>query len=115
MIEEFSLMLGLIGSCTNSSYEDMTRAASIAKQALEHGLKSRYELFYFLFFTINYLLFKIKKCLIYGQFFFSIPRSLFTVTPGSEQIRATIERDGIVSCTYYFSIQFCILLVFLQL
>ena len=45
MIEEFSLMLGLIGSCTNSSYEDMTRAASIAKQALKHGLKSRYELF----------------------------------------------------------------------
>lgn len=44
MIEEFSLMLGLIGSCTNSSYEDMTRAASIAKQALEHGIKSRYEL-----------------------------------------------------------------------
>ncbi|XP_027042476.1 aconitate hydratase, mitochondrial-like [Pocillopora damicornis] len=56
------IKVGLIGSCTNSSYEDMTRAASIAKQALEHGLKSR---------------------------------SLFTVTPGSEQIRATIERDGI--------------------
>lgn len=43
------------------------------------------------------------------NFFFSIPRSLFTVTPGSEQIRATIERDGIVSCTYSFSIYFCIL------
>lgn len=56
------IRVGLIGSCTNSSYEDMTRAASIAKQALKHGLKSR---------------------------------SLFTVTPGSEQIRATIERDGI--------------------
>jgi len=54
--------VGLIGSCTNSSYEDMTRAASIAQQALDHGLKSK---------------------------------SLFTVTPGSEQIRATIERDNI--------------------
>jgi aconitate hydratase len=54
--------VGLIGSCTNSSYEDMTRAASIAQQALDHGIKSK---------------------------------SLFTVTPGSEQIRATIERDGI--------------------
>eukprot|EP00112_Aurelia_sp_Birch-Aquarium-sp1_P012694 Seg2672.8 transcript_id=Seg2672.8/GoldUCD/mRNA.D3Y31 product="Aconitate hydratase mitochondrial" protein_id=Seg2672.8/GoldUCD/D3Y31 len=56
------IKVGLIGSCTNSSYEDMTRAASIAKQALNHGIKSR---------------------------------SLYTVTPGSEQIRATIERDGI--------------------
>lgn len=54
--------VGLIGSCTNSSYEDMTRAASIAKQALDHGIKSK------------------------GK---------FTVTPGSEQIRATIERDGL--------------------
>lgn len=34
-------LTGLIGSCTNSSYEDMTRAASIAQQALKHGLKSR--------------------------------------------------------------------------
>jgi len=56
------IKVGLIGSCTNSSYEDMSRAASIAKQALDHGLKSK---------------------------------SKFTVTPGSEQIRATIERDGI--------------------
>lgn len=55
---------GLIGSCTNSSYEDMGRCASIVKQALKHGLKSK------------------------------IP---FNVTPGSEQVRATIERDGIVS------------------
>lgn len=55
---------GLIGSCTNSSYEDMGRCASIVKQALQHGLKSK------------------------------IP---FNVTPGSEQVRATIERDGIVS------------------
>lgn len=56
------MKVGLIGSCTNSSYEDMTRAASVAQQALDHGIKSK---------------------------------SLFTVTPGSEQIRATIERDGI--------------------
>ena len=55
------ISVGLIGSCTNSSYEDMSRAASIAKQAVDRGLKS--------------------KC-------------PFTITPGSEQIRATIERDG---------------------
>ncbi|XP_076448239.1 aconitate hydratase, mitochondrial-like [Babylonia areolata] len=55
------IRVGLIGSCTNSSYEDMGRSVSIAKQALEHGLKAK---------------------------------SAFTVTPGSEQIRATIERDG---------------------
>ncbi|WFD35757.1 aconitate hydratase [Malassezia cuniculi] len=55
------LKVGLIGSCTNSSYEDMSRAASIAKEAKEHGLECK---------------------------------SKFTVTPGSEQIRATIERDG---------------------
>ncbi|KAL7784119.1 putative aconitate hydratase [Trichoderma ceciliae] len=55
------LKVGLIGSCTNSSYEDMSRAASIARDALNHGLKAK---------------------------------SVFTVTPGSEQIRATIERDG---------------------
>lgn len=53
--------VGLIGSCTNSSYEDMARAASLAKQVLDHGLKSK---------------------------------AKFTVTPGSEQIRATITRDG---------------------
>uniref|UniRef100_A0A5S6QLB6 Aconitate hydratase, mitochondrial n=1 Tax=Trichuris muris TaxID=70415 RepID=A0A5S6QLB6_TRIMR len=52
----------LIGSCTNSSYEDMTRAASIADQAAEHGYRFK---------------------------------SNFYVTPGSEQIRATLERDGI--------------------
>ena len=56
------IKVGLIGSCTNSSYEDMGRCASIAKEAMSHGLKSK------------------------------IP---FNVTPGSEQIRATIERDGI--------------------
>lgn len=53
--------VGLIGSCTNSSYEDMTRAASIITDATEHGLKAK---------------------------------ALFTVSPGSEQVRATIERDG---------------------
>ena len=53
---------GLIGSCTNSSYEDMCRVASVMKQALKHGLKSK------------------------GTFY---------ITPGSEQIRATIERDGL--------------------
>jgi aconitate hydratase len=55
------IKVGLIGSCTNSSYEDLGRAASIAKQALDKGLKSK---------------------------------TAFTVTPGSEQVRATIERDG---------------------
>ena len=54
---------GLIGSCTNSSYEDMTRAASVAKQALAAGIKAK------------------------------VP---FAITPGSEQIRATIQRDGLV-------------------
>jgi len=53
---------GLIGSCTNSSYEDMSRVASLMKQALAKGLKSK------------------------GTFY---------ITPGSEQIRATIERDGL--------------------
>ncbi len=57
------LSVGLIGSCTNSSYEDMMRAASVAKQALDHGIKAK---------------------------------SLYDITPGSEQIRATIERDGIM-------------------
>jgi aconitate hydratase len=51
----------LIGSCTNSSYEDMSRAADIAEQATAHGLRA------------------------------AVP---FLVTPGSEQVRATIERDG---------------------
>jgi len=56
------IKVGLIGSCTNSSYEDMSRSASIVKNAAEHGLKAK---------------------------------SIYTITPGSEQIRATIERDGI--------------------
>jgi aconitate hydratase len=55
------ISVALIGSCTNSSYEDIDRAASIAKQAKQKGLKTN---------------------------------SQFTITPGSEQVRATIERDG---------------------
>ena len=55
--------VGLIGSCTNSSYEDISRAASIAKQAVDKGLKTKAEL---------------------------------TITPGSEQVRSTIERDGFI-------------------
>lgn len=55
------LEVGLIGSCTNSSYEDITRSASIAKQAVDKGLKAKSE---------------------------------FTVTPGSEQVRYTVDRDG---------------------
>lgn len=58
------LEVGLIGSCTNSSYEDLTRAASVAKQAKEKNLKVKTE---------------------------------FTVTPGSEQVRYTAERDGLLS------------------
>jgi aconitate hydratase len=53
----------LIGSCTNSSYEDLSRAASIAKQALEKGLETKAE---------------------------------FGINPGSEQVRYTAERDGIL-------------------
>jgi len=55
--------VGLIGSCTNSSYEDISRAASIAQQALDKNLKTKAE---------------------------------FTITPGSEQVRFTIERDGFI-------------------
>ncbi|MEQ8517534.1 MAG: aconitate hydratase [Cytophagales bacterium] len=55
------LEVGLIGSCTNSSYEDITRSASIAKQASEKNLKAKAE---------------------------------FTVTPGSEMVRYTVDRDG---------------------
>ena len=54
----------LIGSCTNSSYEDITRAASIARQAAAEGLKVKTDLL---------------------------------ITPGSEQVRATIERDGLLA------------------
>ena len=57
------LEVGLIGSCTNSSYEDLTRAASLAKQAKEKNLKVKSE---------------------------------FVVTPGSEMVRYTTERDGIL-------------------
>merc|ERR1711962_421576 len=52
---------GLIGSCTNSSYEDMGRSASLVEQAVAKGTKAQ---------------------------------AAFTITPGSEQVRATIERDG---------------------
>ena len=55
------LSVALVGSCTNSSYEDMSRAASVAKQAKAQGIKAKIPLL---------------------------------VTPGSEQIRATIQRDG---------------------
>lgn len=55
--------VGLIGSCTNSSYEDIARAASLARQAIEKGLK---------------------------------PKAEFSITPGSELVRFTIERDGFI-------------------
>jgi len=55
--------VGLIGSCTNSSYEDISRAASLAKQAVAKNLKTKAE---------------------------------FTITPGSELVRYTIERDGLI-------------------
>jgi len=55
---------GLIGSCTNSSYEDMSRAVSIVNQAVELGIT---------------------------------PKAEFGINPGSEQIRYTIERDGIIA------------------
>jgi homoaconitase len=58
------LSAALIGSCTNSSYNDLARCSSLAKQALDRGMK--------------------VKC-------------SFDVTPGSEQVRATVERDGITS------------------
>ncbi len=57
------LDVGLIGSCTNSYYEDISRAASLAEQAIEKKLKVKSE---------------------------------FTITPGSEQVRYTIERDGFI-------------------
>ncbi|MFN6114375.1 MAG: aconitase family protein, partial [Flavobacteriales bacterium] len=55
------LEVGLIGSCTNSSYEDLTRSASIAQQAIDTNLRAKSE---------------------------------FTITPGSEVVRFTAERDG---------------------
>ena len=58
-----NVQVGLIGSCTNSSYEDISRAASVAKQATKMGLKTKAKL---------------------------------TITPGSEQVRYTIERDGLI-------------------
>jgi len=55
------LEVGLIGSCTNSSYEDISRAASLAQQAVDKNL---------------------------------VAKSEYTITPGSEQVRYTVERDG---------------------
>ena len=55
--------VGLIGSCTNSSYEDLTRSASVVTQAAAQNLKAKAE---------------------------------FTITPGSEQVRYTAERDGVL-------------------
>lgn len=57
------VQVGLIGSCTNSSYEDISRAASLARQVKDKKLKTK---------------------------------SKFTITPGSEQVRYTIERDGLI-------------------
>src|SRR5688500_7520401 len=57
------LEVALIGSCTNSSYEDISRSASIVKDAVSKGIKTKSE---------------------------------FTITPGSEQVRFTIERDGFI-------------------
>jgi aconitate hydratase len=59
-----NLEVGLIGSCTNSSYEDITRAASVAQQAVDKKLKVKAE---------------------------------YTITPGSEQVRYTMERDGLLN------------------
>lgn len=58
-----TVKVGLIGSCTNSSYEDISRAVSLAKQVADKNLKAKAE---------------------------------FSITPGSEQIRYTIERDGFI-------------------
>ncbi len=59
-----TLSVGLIGSCTNSSYEDISRAASLAQQAIDKNLKAHSE---------------------------------YTITPGSEQVRYTVERDGLLN------------------
>ncbi|WP_310556429.1 aconitate hydratase, partial [Flavobacterium sp.] len=59
-----NIQVGLIGSCTNSSYEDIARSASIAKQVTDKNLKIK---------------------------------SQFTITPGSEVVRSTIERDGFIA------------------
>jgi aconitate hydratase len=59
-----NIQVGLIGSCTNSSYEDIARSASIAKQVSDKNLKIK---------------------------------SQFTITPGSEVVRSTIERDGFIN------------------
>ncbi|RQO32142.1 aconitate hydratase [Taibaiella sp. KBW10] len=58
-----NLQVGLIGSCTNSSYEDISRAANLAQQAITKNLKTK---------------------------------AKYTITPGSEMVRYTIERDGFI-------------------
>src|SRR5690606_565220 len=58
-----NIEVGLIGSCTNSSYEDISRAANLAQQAIAKNLKTK---------------------------------SKYTITPGSEMVRYTIERDGFI-------------------
>src|SRR5690606_31630975 len=65
---------GLIGSCTNSSYEDMSRAGSIVNQAVELGIT---------------------------------PKAEFGINPGSEQIRYTIERDGIIEAIEKMGTKVC--------
>lgn len=59
-----NIEVGLIGSCTNSSYEDISRAANLAEQAVAKNLKAK---------------------------------AKYTITPGSEQVRFTIERDGFIN------------------
>lgn len=59
-----NIEVGLIGSCTNSSYEDISRAANLAEQAVTKNLKAK---------------------------------ARYTITPGSEQVRFTIERDGFIN------------------
>lgn len=80
---------GLIGSCTNSSYEDMCRVASVIKQALKHGLKAR-GTFYITPGDIPVQ--GEPEELQQGKKKFPL---FFSATSGSEQIRATIERDGL--------------------
>jgi aconitate hydratase len=70
--------MGLIGSCTNSSYEDMARAVSIVNQAVEHGI---------------------------------ILKAEFGVNPGSEQIRFTIERDGMIAAFEKWGLKYFKILV----
>ena len=83
------LKAGLIGSCTNSSYEDMQRAASVASQALKAGIKAKVRRTRAQSSRVCHLGPGCSVCLPLLQ----VP---FTITPGSEQIRATIARDGLL-------------------